>query len=326
MISEGRPVLFDGAMGTMIYEKGVFINLCFDNLNLTNPRLIEGIHKEYVLAGCDVLETNTFGANRINLARYALADRVLEINKAGARIAREAGGPGIMIAGSIGPLSANVEPLGSVSRQEATEAYREQADALIEGGADLLILETFSQMEMLEAAVEAVLRPKKVPVIAQLAVNDEGRTAFGTSLDLIVRYLDGTGVDVIGLNCQVGPAPMLDLLKRLTRMTAKPISVQPNAGYPREVGGRNIYMTTPEYLSEFAVQFLGNGASIIGGCCGTTPRHIRAMRQVIKSRFIEKERAAPEKTSVLAEAAPVPQEEKSRLASKLSRGEFIVSV
>ncbi len=325
-IAEGRAVLFDGAIGTMIYEKGVYINQSFDNLNLTNPRLIQDIHAEYVQAGCDVLETNTFGANRINLAKYALADKAREINIAGARIAREAGGTGIMVAGSIGPLTTNVEPLGNVSRGDAGAAYREQAEALIEGGVDLLILETFGQMEMLEAAVEAVVRGKKVPVIAQLAVNDEGRMLFGTSLDQAVRYLNEADVDVIGLNCHVGPAPMLDLLKQLTQLTSKPISIQPNAGYPRVVSGRNIYMTTPEYLAEYAVRFLAAGASVIGGCCGTTPRHIKAIRQAIKSRFPSDTRIETTAPPAREEVAIVPQEEKSRFALKLARGEFTVSV
>ncbi len=325
MLAEGRAVLFDGAMGSMIYDKGVYINQCFDNLNLTQPRMIESIHAEYAKAGCDVLETNTFGANRINLAKYALADKIRDINIAGARIARAAG-PGLLVAGSIGPLSTNVEPLGAVSRPDAEHAYREQAEALIEGGVDLLILETFGQMEMIEAAAGAVLTEKKLPVIFQLAVNEEGRTDYGTTMERAVAYLNGTGVDVIGLNCTVGPAPMLDLLKKLTRLTDRPISVQPNAGYPRHVGGRNIYMTTPEYLSEYAAQFLGNGANIIGGCCGTTPRHIRAMKQAIKSRFPEKREAATVTAAPRDEVKPVPLADKSRFAAKLARGEFVTSV
>ncbi|HOT45931.1 MAG TPA: bifunctional homocysteine S-methyltransferase/methylenetetrahydrofolate reductase [Spirochaetota bacterium] len=326
MLGQGRAILFDGAMGTMIYDKGIYINQCFDNLNLTQPRLIEEIHAEYVKAGCDVLETNTFGANRVNLAKYALADKVREINVAGAALARSAGGTGILVAGSMGPLSTNVEPLGAVRCEEAEEAYREQAEALVEGGVDLLILETFDQIDMLEAALDAVLAPKKVPVIAQVSVNEDGRTTYGTSLKQAVQFLNGTGADVIGLNCTVGPGPMLELLKKMTRMTKKPISVQPNAGYPRHVGGRNIYMTTPEYLSEYAVQFLGNGASIIGGCCGTTPKHIRAMKQAIKSRFPEKREIIVEEAAARDTVDAVPLEKKSAMAAKLARGEFVVSV
>jgi len=324
-LAEGRAILFDGAMGTMIYDRGVYINQCFDSLNLTQPRMIEDIHAEYVKAGCDALETNTFGANRINLAKYALAESVRDINIAGARIARAAG-PGLLVAGSIGPLSTNVEPLGAVSRADAEDVYREQADALIEGGVDLLILETFGQMEMIRAAAEAVLPNKKIPVIFQLAVNHEGRTDYGTPLEHAVAFLNETDVDVIGLNCTIGPAPMLDLLKRLTRLTMKPISIQPNAGYPRLVGGRNIYMTTPEYIAEYAVQFLGAGASIIGGCCGTTPRHIRAMKQAIRSRYPEKRENRIEKAAPRDAVEPVPLADKSRLAAKLARGEFAVSV
>jgi len=326
MLEQGRAILFDGAMGTMIYDKGVYINQCFDNLNLTQPRLIEEIHAEYVKAGSDVLETNTFGANRVNLAKYALAEKVRDINIAGAGLARSAGGSGILVAGSMGPLSTNVEPLGAVSCKEAEEAYREQAEALIEGGVDLLILETFDQLDMLEAALAAVLNPKKVPVIAQVSVNEDGRTTYGTSLDQAVQFLNGTGADVIGLNCTVGPGPMLELLKKMTRMTKKPISVQPNAGYPRHVGGRNIYMTTPEYLSEYAAQFLSNGASIIGGCCGTTPKHIKAMKQAIKSRYPEKRQPVVEETSTRDTVEAVPLGEKSALGAKLARGEFVVSV
>ncbi len=326
MLEQGRAILFDGAMGTMIYDKGIYINQCFDNLNLTQPRLIEEIHAEYVKAGCDVLETNTFGANRINLAKYALADKVREINIAGVGLARSAGGPGILVAGSMGPLSTNVEPLGAVSCKETEEAYREQADILVEGGVDLLILETFDQLDMLEAALAAVLSEKKVPVIAQVSVNEDGRTTYGTSLEQAVQFLNGTSADVIGLNCTVGPGPMLDLLKKMTHMTKKPISVQPNAGYPRNVGGRNIYMTTPEYLSEYAVQFLSSGASIIGGCCGTTPKHIRAMKQAIKSRYPEKPKAIVEEAPARDQVEAVPLEKKSAFAAKLARGEFVVSV
>ncbi|MBN2161086.1 MAG: bifunctional homocysteine S-methyltransferase/methylenetetrahydrofolate reductase [Spirochaetes bacterium] len=324
-IAEGRAILFDGAMGTMIYEKGIYINQNFDNLNLAQPRMIEEIHAEYVKAGCDVLETNTFGANRIALAKYALADKVREINIAGVRIARAAG-PELLVAGSIGPLSTNVEPLGAVLRDEAVDAYREQSSALIEGGADLLILETFDQMEMLVAAIEAVLRDKKVPVIVQLAFNEEGHTAYGTSLEQAVRYLNETDADVIGMNCSIGPAPMLELLKKMVRLTDRPLSVQPNAGYPRNVGGRNMYMTTPEYLSEYAVQFLSNGASIIGGCCGTTPRHIRAMKQAIKSRYPEKRGTVVEDTAARDTVDVVPMEQRSAFAAKLARGEFVVSI
>lgn len=326
LLSQGRAILFDGAMGTMIYDKGIYINQCFDNLNLTQPRMIEEIHAEYVKAGCDVLETNTFGANRINLAKYALADKVREINIAGAGLARSAGGPAVLVAGSMGPLSTNVEPLGAVSCEEAEKAYREQAEALVEGGVDLLILETFDQIDMLEAALDAVLNPKKVPVIAQVSVNEDGRTTYGTSLEQAVQFLNGTGADVIGLNCTVGPGPMLELLKKMTGMTKKPISVQPNAGYPRHVGGRNIYMTTPEYLSEYAAQFLSNGASIIGGCCGTTPKHIRAMKQAIRSRYPGKRQLVVEEASARDEVKTVLLEEKSAMAAKLARGEFVVSV
>lgn len=326
MLSQGKAILFDGAMGTMIYDKGIYINQCFDNLNLTQPRLIEEIHEEYVKAGCDVVETNTFGANRVNLARYALADRVRDINRAGAQIARSAAGSAVLVAGSMGPFTTNVEPLGAVTVPEAEEAFREQAEALIEGGVDLLILETFDQLEMLEAALAAVLPGKKVPVIAQISVNEDGRTVYGTSLEQAIQFLNGTAADVIGLNCTVGPAPMLDLLKKMVRLTDKPVSVQPNAGYPRHVGGRNIYMTTPEYLSEYAVQFLSSGAAIIGGCCGTTPKHIRAMKQAIKSRFPEKRDTVVEERSDRDAVETVPLEKKSALGAKLARGEFVVSV
>lgn len=326
MLARGKAVLFDGAMGTMLYEKGIYINQSFDGLNLTQPRMIEDIHREYVRAGCDVLETNTFGANRINLARHSLADRAREINVSGARIARAAAGNDVLIAGSIGPFVQNVEPLGPVSRKDALEAYREQADALVEGGVDLLILETFAQLEMIETALEVALNPKKVPVIAQFTFNEEGLTEYGTSLEQAVLYLNETDADVIGLNCTIGPAPMLNLLKRMSGLAKKPVSIQPNAGYPRLVGGRNIYMTTPEYLSEYARQFLSNGASVIGGCCGTTPRHIRAMKQAIKALYPEKKHTVIEAPPAAEKIREIALEEKSRLANKISKGRFVVSV
>jgi homocysteine S-methyltransferase len=323
-------VVFDGGMGTYLYEKGIFINTCYDELNLTNPDLVSGIHREYVAAGADVLETNTFGANRFKLAPHGLEGRTREINTRGAQLARSAAKDAVYVAGSIGPLGVQIEPLGKVSFDEAMEAFREQAEGLLEGKVDLLVLETFSLIPELIQAIRAVRAlSADIPLMAQVSVNDEGNLLSGASLDALVQALAGHKVDVIGLNCSVGPKSMLEALEELRSLSPLPLSVQPNAGVPLTVGGRNIYMTSPEYMAEYAKRFIQTGAAIVGGCCGTKPEHIRAIRRAVQA--LQPAKRMDVKTSQLQVSAPetvrvVPPAEKSRLSHKITKRQFVTLV
>ena len=326
---QGNEVLvFDGGVGTYLYQKGIYINTCFDELNITNPDIVSGVHRDYVAAGADVIETNTFGANRFKLAPHGLEPRVKEINTKGAQIARAAAGENVLVAGSIGPLGVQIEPLGKLSFDEAREAFREQAAGLLEGGVDLIILETFSLVSELEQAIRAVRELNgEIPVMAQVTISDDGNLLSGATLESFVKGVGGSGIDTIGLNCSVGPRAMLDALETLKTLTALPISVQPNAGLPQNIGGRNIYMTSPEYMAEYAKRFIQTGATIVGGCCGTNPEHIRAIRRAVRAlqpvkrmdlRGASLEVKAPEAVRVFQKT------EKSRFATKLVRKEFVV--
>ncbi|HXX64669.1 MAG TPA: homocysteine S-methyltransferase family protein, partial [Bacteroidota bacterium] len=269
-LQKNEAIVFDGGVGTYLYEKGIFINTCFDELNLINADIVTEVHRDYVNAGADVIETNTFGANRFKLAPHGLETKVYEINLKGAQLAKAVAKQDVLVAGSIGPLGIQIEPLGKISYDEAKEAFKEQAKGLIDGGVDLIILETFLLVAELAQAIRAVreLNPD-IPIMAQMTINDDGNLLSGAPLESFAKAVDGTSVDTIGLNCSVGPKAMLDALETLKTLTALPISVQPNAGLPQNIGGRNIYMTSPEYMAEYAKRFIQTGASIVGGCCGT---------------------------------------------------------
>ncbi len=323
-------IVFDGGVGTYLYEKGIFINTCFDELNLTNPDLVAEIHREYVQAGADVIETNTFGANRFKLAPHGLESRVYDINRKGAELAKRAAGDTVLVAGSMGPLGVQIEPIGKLSFGEAREVFVEQIQGLLDGGVDLIILETFSLASELIQAIRATreLRPD-IPLIAQVTVNDDGMLLSGAHLQAFVREIENEAIDVFGLNCSVGPKAMLDALEALKTFTKLPIAVQPNAGIPQNVGGRNIYMTSPEYMAEYAKRFILTGATIVGGCCGTNPGHIRAIRRAVQALqpgtrmdrpTVQMKIAAPETVKV------VPQQEKSRLGNKLVKKQFVTLV
>ena len=323
-------IVFDGGVGTYLYEKGIYINTCFDELNLTNPDLVAEVHRDYVNAGADVVETNTFGANRFKLAPHGLDTKVHEINRKGAEIARKVAGETTFVAGSIGPLGAQIEPIGKLSYDEAKEVFKEQARGLLEGGVDLIVLETFALVSELVQAVRAVreLDPK-IPVMAQVTVNDDGVLLSGATLESFVNEVTKCDVDVIGLNCSVGPKAMLEALEQLRPLTKIPVSVQPNAGVPQNVGGRNIYMTSPEYIAEYAKRFILSGANVVGGCCGTNPEHIKAIRRAVHALQPSKRMdltaselkvTAPEAVSV------VPAAEKSRVSNKLSKHQFVTMV
>ncbi|MBO8130978.1 MAG: bifunctional homocysteine S-methyltransferase/methylenetetrahydrofolate reductase [Candidatus Marinimicrobia bacterium] len=322
-----NTVLFDGAMGTMLYSKGIFINRCFDEVNLSNPELVKEIHSEYIKAGADAIETNTFSANRYKLAKFGLVDKLYEINKRGAEIAKEVAQDDTWIAGSIGPLGVKIEPIGPTPIDEAKDAFKEQIKALIDGGVDLLIFETFYDVNEILQAISIAKDLTDIPIIAQMTVNEDGNTHYGTPSEVFTKKLEEAGADVIGINCSVGPQPMLEVVKRMLKVTKKPISVQPNAGVPRNVDGRNIYLVSPEYMAEYAKRYVNMGAKIVGGCCGTTPQHIKEMRKAIHSliprkRFVE----ITEVKKEIARLKPVPLEQRSNFAKKLKQGEFVTSV
>jgi homocysteine S-methyltransferase len=324
-------MLCDGAMGTLLYAKGIFINRCYDELNLSQPHLIREIHREYFEAGAEIVETNTFGANVFRLARHGLADRLRDINLSGAKLACEARRDFAAgyVAGSIGPLGIRIEPLGKTSFAEAREAFRQQVAALVEGGIDLLILETFGYLEELHQALLAAREvDPHLPVVAQVTMDEEGNCLDGSTAETASEKLTAWGADVIGCNCSVGPVAMLEGIERMAKATNLPLSAQPNAGMPRNVDGRNIYLCSPEYMANYTRGFLAAGAKLVGGCCGTTPEHIRAMRAEMRmggaraSALPVADTAKP-----LAQALPaLPLSARSRLGARLAAGEFVTMI
>jgi len=331
------PVLCDGAMGTLLYAKGVFINKCYDELNLTQPDLIRNIHQEYLNAGAEIIETNTFGGNSFRLARHGLEQKVGEINRRGAELAREAAdafnlkkAAGVLVAGSIGPLGLRIEPLGKTSREEARASFRDQITALVAGGVDVLMLETFGYLEELHQAILAAREaaPEK-PLVAQVTIDEDGNCLDGASPETFTAKLHDWGVDVIGCNCSVGPVAMLEAIERIRRLTDKPLAAQPNAGIPRSIEGRNIYLCSPEYMASYARKFVNAGVNLVGGCCGTTPEHTKAMHSALRMAD------AKGKTGgfrVITEAkressiTPPPMAQRSNLGKKLATGEFVTLV
>jgi methionine synthase / methylenetetrahydrofolate reductase(NADPH) len=327
---QSSPVLCDGAMGTLLYSKGVFINRCYDELNLSQPDLIRGIHHDYLQAGAEIIETNTFGGNSFRLLRHGLADKVREINLAGAKLAKEAGKSfDAWVAGSVGPLGIRIEPLGKTSFDEARTAFREQIAALLEGGVDVLILETFGYVEELHQAYQAARELNaKVPIIAQVTVDEDANCLDGSTPEVFAPRLEQWGVDVIGCNCSVGPVAMLEAMERVRAATKVPISAQPNAGIPRSVEGRNIYLCSPEYMASYARKFVAAGVRLVGGCCGTTPEHVRVIKSALRvtqarAKAGDSQTKAPVAPQVVT---PIPVEQRSRLGAKLARGEFVTMV
>ena len=326
---DNRVLVCDGAMGTMLYARGIFLNRSFDELNLTQPDLVAEVHKEYARAGADVIETNTFGANRVKLAAFGLADRVHAINVQGAKIARHAARDTIYVAGSIGPLGVRVEPWGKMGLDEAEEIFREQAKALVEGGVDLFVLETFGDVNEISAAIKAVRSVCDLPIIAQMTTAEDGNSLDGVAPETFVPTLESHGADVVGLNCSVGPAAMLEALERMARVTHVKLSAQPNAGKPREIEGRNLYLSSPDYMASYARRFINAGVRLVGGCCGTTPDHIRAIKTAVRSLAPGAARSGGSAAAAVAASPtepPVPREQKSRMANVLGRGGFVVSV
>ena len=313
----------DGAMGTMLYSKGIPLTRCFDELNLSSPQLVKEVHLAYVKAGAEILETNTFGASRPRLEKYNQGEKVREINLAGARLAREVAGEDLYVAGSVGPLGIRLEPLGPTSLQEAREAFREQIAALAEGGVDLLMVETMSDPNEAHQALLAARDVCSLPVVVQMTVQDDGSTPIGALPEDFARKLDEWGADIIGLNCSVGPAAILEALEIMAAVTGRKLSAQPNAGMPRTVEGRNIYLSSPEYLASYARRFIQSGARLVGGCCGTTPEHIKAIKAAVRSLSPQRARVAIEVLERPGRTLePIPLERRSRLSEKLARGEF----
>src|SRR6267378_1180204 len=324
-------VLCDGAMGTLLYAKGVFINRSYDELNLSQPELIRGVHHDYLQAGAEIIETNTFGANSFRLGRHSLADKARDINLAGARLAHEAAKSfDVWVGGSVGPLGTRIEPLGKTSFEEARESFRQQITALVEGGVDLLILETFGYLEELHQAMLAARDVKAtLPIVAQVTIDEDGNCLDGSDPETFAARLSEWNIDVIGINCSVGPVAMLDAIERVRAVTSLPLAAQPNAGMPRSVEGRNIYLCSPEYMASYTRKFVAAGVQLIGGCCGTTPDHIRAMKSALRVREARGKTAVTEAIhSGVAPSAPasIPMAERSRLGAKIAAGEFVTMV
>ena len=330
-LTEGT-VVFDGAMGTTLFSRGVFINQCFDALNLGNPGQIKEVHAEYIRAGAHVIETNSYGANRYKLGHHNLEGRVAEINQAAAAIAREVAGDSIYVAGSIGPLGIRIEPWGPASLDEVRTAFREQAAGLLAGGVDLIVLETFGDLREIEQALAGVREAMAaagvdLPVMAQMTIQQDGNSLYGTEPEVFTAKLDSWGADVIGINCSVGPKGMLECLQRMRPITARPLSVQPNAGTPTIVEGRTLYLCSPDYMANYARRFIEVGAQVVGGCCGTTWEHIKAIAASVRMleggvvHIVASEPKAPTGET----PQPIPRAAKSRLAARLAKGEFVSS-
>jgi homocysteine S-methyltransferase len=344
----GGTVLCDGAMGSMLYARGIFINRCYDELNLSQPELVREIHAEYLQAGAEVIETNTFGGNAFRLGVHGLKDKVREINLAGVRLARECvnqirekQASEAFVAGSIGPLGVRLEPLGKVGLDEARVAFAEQIRALVEGGpgvgADLLAIETMTSLAEAEQAILAARSvAPKVPVVVMMTVDEEGNCLDGSSAETAAVKLTEWGADAIGCNCSAGPATVLSVIERMRPVTGKPLAAMPNAGIPRAVEGRTIYLTSPEYMASFTRKLVKAGASIVGGCCGTTPSYTRAMKSSLRAleameggaQVMELGRADSSKAAIKAvsKVDPPVLAERSKIGAMVAAGDFVTMV
>ena len=327
LIGDGRAHVVDGAMGTMLYGRGVFVNVCYDELNLQEPEMVREVHEEYVHAGAEILETNTFGANPVKLSGFGLDGRTEAINRAGGELARAAAAGRASVVGAVGPLGIRIEPWGATAFEEAVDFFRRQVDGLLEGGVDGFCLETFSDLSELEAAFRAVRSLTDLPVLAQVTIGENGLTPGGTTMETAGTAMAAWGVEVAGINCSVGPAIMLDAVERLAASSGLPASAQPNAGLPRVVENRQIYMASPEYMGQYARRLIAVGARFVGGCCGTTPSHVRRIRDHVAS-------VQPARVSVSARAEPAelpgraeaPLGERSAWGRKLATGQFVTTV
>ncbi len=327
---ERGPILADGAIGTLLYERGVPYGRSFDELNLTNRALVSSVHRDYLQAGAEVITTNTFGANRVRLAEFGLQDKVRDINLQGvklARDAREVSGRSAFVAGSVGPILRPLTDEGRGSEEQLLAAFKEQVEALLEGGADLFSLETFSDLEEIRLAIQAVQSTCKLPIVAQMTFADDGLTLGGHSPEQVVRELQALGVDVVGINCSVGPQGVLDTVENMIVAGGKYVAAQPNAGLPSRQGPHFVYMSSPEYFAEYTEKFVAAGIALVGGCCGTTPEHTAAMARVLGGTAPHVRTATPRATPAPApQPTPAGELPPTRLAQAIERGEFLVSV
>src|SRR5271157_2413956 len=329
-IDSPKPLLADGAMGTMLHQRGVCFDDCFDQLNLTNPGLVAEIHQEYIEAGAQMIQTNTFGANRYKLARLGMQEQVVNINSAGVELAKKiiaSSSHSVLIAGDIGPLGIRLSPFGRVHPEQAHQAFCEQIDVLIKSGVDLIIIETMTDLFEIHEAIKAAreLAPN-LPIITSMTFTRDDRTLLGDDPAKVARLLSEWGTDVIGINCSSGPEQVLRILRQMQLYKPQSrFSVMPNAGWPEQVGGRIMYPAAPEYFGEYALAFWQAGANLIGGCCGTTPQHIAAMSQAILSNSFEKKAASPVINLVEREDS-APAEKPTRLAQKLADKKFVIAV
>ena len=328
-LSEG-PILADGAMGTeLIRLANVTADTWLEGLNLTAPELVKQVHLDYLKAGAELIETNTYGANRVRLGSYGQADSVKKINSKAVQIAREAErltGQQVWIAGAVGPLGKGIEPLGPITVDDARGAFAEQIKALADAGVDVLLLETFPSLAEIQLAVTVAGQVTDLPVVAQLTFTEEGRTLAGDSPEEVAKALADYNLTAIGANCSVGSQPMLDVVEAMAQVTDTRLSALPNAGFPTGVDGRLFYLSSPAYMADYAGQILDAGASIIGGCCGTTPEHIAAIRSVMRERRVQTRKTGAEvkiieTRSEYAPAPPPPTE----LSQKLGK-QFVVTV
>ena len=328
----------DGATGTELYNKGIFINRCFEDANLGNPSLVSELHREYLKAGAKLLSTNSWGANSFKLKGHNLDDKVRDINLKAALLARAVAKQDAYVSGSVGPLGVRIEPWGPTSFKDAKEAFKEQISALIEGGVDVISLETFADITEIQQAILACREvDPSIPIIAHLVINTDGNLPAGTPVEWAIKKLDEWEVDVLGLNCSVGPQPMMTAIPKIRQVTDRPISLQPNAGLPKRVEGRSIYMCSPEYMAEFAKNFLQAGVQFIGGCCGTSPEHVRAMGNAFRHHAAmvgsekqnrEMKSSSPQSRIEVSapEVARIPAIQKSKWARKIATGERVSSV
>ena len=321
-------ILADGAMGTMLHSRGISFEKCFDELNLTNPGAVAAIHREYIEAGAQLILSNTFGANRFKLSKHGLDQKIIEINKAGVELAKrvaEASFKDVLIAGDVGPLGVRIAPFGRVKPEQACQAFAEQIEALCEAGADLIVIETMTDLYEIQEAIKAAKRVCTLPLVASITFTRDDRTLLGDDPMKVARTLNKSGADVIGVNCSGGPAQLLRIIKQMRQAVPDgKLWVKPNAGWPEQVGGRIMYPADPDYFGDYALSFREAGASIVGGCCGTTPQHIAAMRKALDTA----PQINPSHVTMLPaeEIGETAQEQPTQFAQKLAHGKFVISV
>jgi methionine synthase / methylenetetrahydrofolate reductase(NADPH) len=335
-LGAGRPLVLDGAMGTQLYASGVPYERCFDELNVLEPERVQAVHRSYIEAGADIIETNTFSANRVRLAEYGLAGRVRDINFHGVKVAREArevSGLPVFLAGSVSSIGQPLAPVGTLTPAAVGAIFQEQIEALLEAGVDLLVLETFSNLNELTVAIRAARAVSvDLPVIASVSVAEDGLTLAGAAPAEVAAVLDDYAVTALGVNCGVGPQGALEALQQMATRTSRPLVAMPNAGMPRLAQGRHIYVSTPQYFADYAARFTSVGAAILGGCCGTTPEHIRAIRKAVQVLDVEATAGGADGSAVVVRSVESPRDRgveappDTALAQKVKSGQFVISV